>query len=104
MQFTDFFIIFKLNIVLFCLFFLNNTKQNSICKRPSLSDQIKVGFYSSDRYTQTNESEILNLKNATNDLEYLCREIISVKNDLKFAKNSSVNQFQMELNSKSIDM
>jgi hypothetical protein len=72
--------------------------------RPSLSDQIKVGFYSSDRFAQTTVTEILDLKNATNDLDYLCKEINIVKTDLKFAKNSSLNQFEEELTNKSIEM
>ena len=79
--------------------------KNVICYfRPSLSDQVKVGFYSCDRFTQTNDNEIIDLKSATNNLEYLCKEIVSVKNDLKFAKNSSINQFNFELSNKSIEM
>lgn len=42
-------------------------------KRPSISDQIKVGFYSTDRFTQTDETEILILKNATQNLELMSK-------------------------------
>lgn len=44
-----------------------------VIKRISISDKIKVGFYSSDRATQTVQSEILDLKSATSNLEYLCK-------------------------------
>jgi hypothetical protein len=44
--------------------------------RPSISDKIKVGFYSTDRCTQTNESELIILKNATENLNFLCKVII----------------------------
>ncbi|RNA30641.1 calponin homology domain-containing protein [Brachionus plicatilis] len=71
---------------------------------PSISDQLKVGFYSTDRCTQTDESEIIVLKAATENLDYLCSEINRVKSDLKFAKNSSDNQFNQELNNKSIEI
>ncbi|CAF0744677.1 unnamed protein product [Brachionus calyciflorus] len=71
---------------------------------PSISDQIKVGFYSTDRCTQTNETEILILKNASDNLDFLCNEISRVKADLKFAKNSSENQFNQELSNKSIEI
>ena len=92
-------------------------------KRPSISDQVKVGFYSTDRFTQTDESEIISLKTATETLENLCnvgvflkhyslqflkfiifKGLSSVKYDLKFAKNSSKHQLEMELHNKSLEM
>lgn len=70
----------------------------------SISDDVKVGFYSTDRVTQTNETEIIVLKNATENLDYLCKEMNIVKYDLNFAKNSFKNQFDFELHNKSIEI
>ena len=39
--------------------------------RPSISDQVKVGFFSCDRFAQTEESDILALNDAINNLIYL---------------------------------
>lgn len=42
-------------------------------KRPSISDQIRVGFFSTDRCTQTNETEIIVLKTATENLQSMAK-------------------------------
>ena len=39
----------------------------------NISDQVKVGFYSLDRYTQTESSDILPIAEATHNLIYLCK-------------------------------
>jgi len=44
-----------------------------LLQRPSISDQIKVGFYSSDRASQTDQTDILVLKNATEQLQFLSK-------------------------------
>lgn len=72
--------------------------------QPSISDQVKVGFFSCDRFAQTEESDILALNDAINNLIYLNKEMSDVKYDLKFAKNSTQNRFETELRDKSIEM
>jgi len=72
--------------------------------KPSISDQIKVGFYSTDRFTQTIETDILPLKAATDTLDQLCNEIEQIKYDLKFATNSSKHQFECELQNRTIEI
>ena len=80
-----------------------------------------MGFYSTDRFTQTDESEIISLKTATETLETLCNVIslfdlrcnyielffkglATVKYDLKFSKDSFKHQFELELHNKSLEM
>lgn len=72
--------------------------------KPSISDQVKVGFYSTDRFTQTDESEIISLKTATETLESLCNGLATVKYDLKFSKDSFKHQFESELHNKSLEI
>lgn len=50
--------------------YTNNANNN---KRPSISDQIRVGFFSTDRCTQTNETEIIVLKTATENLQSMSK-------------------------------
>lgn len=39
--------------------------------RPTLADEQKIGFFSLDRTTQTEESEIIELKDMTNVIQQL---------------------------------
>lgn len=52
---------------------VNYTNYATNNKRPSISDQIRVGFFSTDRYTQTNETEIIVLKTATENLQSMSK-------------------------------
>lgn len=72
--------------------------------QPSISDQVKVGFFSCDRYAQTEETDILNLSDAISNLIYLNKEMDDVKYDLKFTKNSTNSRFDTELVNKSIEI
>ena len=95
--------------------------------RSSVSDDVRVGFYSCDRSVQTTESELVPIKEATSDLKellkvriftlslsiiliYFRKFLIKIKDmsilkyDLKFITNSNNCQFNDKLNDKSIEM
>ena len=44
--------------------------------RPSLADQLKIGFFSLDRATQTQASEIIDLKEMTQVIQQLLKVIV----------------------------
>ena len=53
---------------------------NPFCNvyRPTMADDLKVGFFSLDRATQTEESEIIDLKEMTEIIQQLLKVIIKV--------------------------
>ncbi|KAJ7365161.1 hypothetical protein OS493_007810 [Desmophyllum pertusum] len=55
--------------------------------RPSIADQVRVGYFSQDRSSQTEVSEIAQLKEMTEVLQNLVRDIENLKRSLHYAKH-----------------
>ncbi|XP_071803474.1 uncharacterized protein [Asterias amurensis] len=72
--------------------------------RPSIADQQKVGFFSQDRATQTERSDIVNLKEMTQDIQGLLKESQRLKRELAVTKQVMQADYENKLQEKTLDM
>ncbi|XP_038049411.1 uncharacterized protein C10orf67, mitochondrial-like [Patiria miniata] len=72
--------------------------------RPSIADQQKVGFFSQDRATQTERSDIINLKEMTEDIQGLLKESQRLKRELAVTKQVMQADYENRLQEKTLDM
>ncbi|XP_022086774.1 uncharacterized protein C10orf67, mitochondrial-like isoform X2 [Acanthaster planci] len=72
--------------------------------RPSIADQQKVGFFSQDRATQTERSDIINLKEMTKDIQGLLKESQRLKRELAVTKQVMQADYENRLQEKTLDM
>lgn len=71
---------------------------------PSIADQQKVGFFRQDKATQTEDSEIVELKDMTKVLQILLQESKALKRELAVARQVIVAEYENRLQEKAIDM
>jgi len=82
--------------------FLGDEYEKSLL--PSLADKIQVGFLSSDQATQTDKSEILDIKQMTDTMQLLVSELGRLKRDLQFARQVLKATFEEKLQNKAYDL
>ncbi|XP_053373303.1 uncharacterized protein C10orf67, mitochondrial-like isoform X6 [Mercenaria mercenaria] len=72
--------------------------------RPDLADQHKVGFFGLDRASQTNVTEIVDLKEMTEVLQILLQDVATLKRDINFAKHVMQADYESKLQQKSLEL
>ncbi|CAH1788787.1 unnamed protein product [Owenia fusiformis] len=72
--------------------------------RPSLAEQQKIGFFGLDRATQTEVSEIIEVKELTEVLQELLQDVNALKRDILFAKQVMQADYESKLESKALEM
>lgn len=72
--------------------------------RPSLADKLQVGFLTSDQFTQTNDTEILDIKQMTETVRLLVEDMSVLKRDLQFSKQVLKAAFEQKLQNKAFDL
>ncbi|XP_070566586.1 uncharacterized protein C10orf67, mitochondrial-like isoform X2 [Ptychodera flava] len=72
--------------------------------RPSIADQQKVGFFSQDRASQTEVSEIVSLKEMTEVLNALIADAKTLKRELALAKQVMQADYENRLQEKALDL
>nr|CAB3228483.1 trichohyalin-like [Phallusia mammillata] len=72
--------------------------------RPSLADKLQVGFLTSDQFTQTNDTEILDIKQMTDTVRTLVEDMATLKRDLQFSKQVLKAAFEEKLQNKAFDL
>ena len=68
--------------------------------RPSLADKLVVGFMASDQYTQTNTTEIVDIKQITSTAQKLEEEMAALKRNFVFNKQVMNAAFDQALRGK----
>ncbi|XP_058964484.1 uncharacterized protein C10orf67, mitochondrial isoform X2 [Pocillopora verrucosa] len=72
--------------------------------RPSIADQVRVGYFSQDRSSQTEVSEIAQLKEMTEVLQNLVRDIENLKRSLHYAKHVLQADYENKLQERALDL
>ena len=72
--------------------------------RTSLADKLQVGFLASDRFTQTEVSEIIDVKHMTNTVSSLVTELADLKRDFEFTKQVLKATFEQKLQDKAFEL
>ncbi|KAM4705176.1 uncharacterized protein C10orf67 homolog, mitochondrial [Rhinophrynus dorsalis] len=72
--------------------------------RPSISDQLRVGFYESDHASQTDLSEVLELKELTAVMQSLVKSVDVLKKDVVFYKNILQAEFEQNIQAQSLKL
>ncbi|KAI0230794.1 hypothetical protein LSAT2_018849 [Lamellibrachia satsuma] len=72
--------------------------------RPSLADKQKVGFFSLDVASQTDQTEIFNIKHLTNVVQALLTDAARMRNDIDFTIHVMQADFEQKLRAKAIDL
>ncbi|XP_026694071.2 uncharacterized protein LOC100177916 [Ciona intestinalis] len=76
--------------------------ENSL--RPSLADKLQVGFLASDQFTQTYDTEILDIKQMTQTVQRLVEDMAKVKRDFQFTKQVMKAAFEEKLQNKAFEL
>ncbi|XP_073236760.1 uncharacterized protein [Porites lutea] len=72
--------------------------------RPSIADQVHIGYFSQDRSSQTEVSEIAQLKEMTEVLQNLVRDIETLKRSLHYAKHVLQADYENKLQERALDL
>lgn len=72
--------------------------------RPLLSDDHKVGFFSSDRQVQTGETEIVEIKELTSVVDQLLEDSATMRKEIKFARGVMQAEFESKLQKKALEL
>ncbi|ESP01193.1 hypothetical protein LOTGIDRAFT_172717 [Lottia gigantea] len=73
-------------------------------KRPSLADQQKIGFFSLDRGSQTELTEVLDLKEMTEVIQILLQDVETLRKDINVTKHVMQADYEAKLQEKSLDL
>lgn len=87
----------------FLLEYFSRTPDNDLF-RPALADEQKIGFFSLDRSCQTEETEIIDLKEMTKVITQLTEDAASMKRDINFARHVMEADFEAKLQHKSVEL
>ncbi|XP_038652382.1 uncharacterized protein C10orf67 homolog, mitochondrial [Scyliorhinus canicula] len=68
------------------------------------SDHLKIGFFKTDRATQTDVSDILELKEMSNDVKFLKKEIDILKRSVQSKTQILKSDYSMKLDQQSLDL
>ncbi|KAJ8314138.1 hypothetical protein KUTeg_008699 [Tegillarca granosa] len=72
--------------------------------RPSLADQHKVGFFSLDRCSQTEITEVVDLKEMTEVIQILLQDVKNLRRDINFTKHVMQADYESKVQEKSTDL
>lgn len=72
--------------------------------RPSIADQVHIGYFGQDRSSQTEVSEIAQLKEMTEVLQNLVRDIETLKRSLHYAKHVLQADYENKLQERALDL
>ncbi|XP_069110690.1 uncharacterized protein C10orf67, mitochondrial-like isoform X3 [Argopecten irradians] len=72
--------------------------------RPSLADQHKVGFFTLDRCSQTDVTEVVDLKEMTEIIQILLQDVTNLRRDINFAKHVMQADYEKKLQEKAIEL
>eukprot|EP00112_Aurelia_sp_Birch-Aquarium-sp1_P017336 Seg4002.4 transcript_id=Seg4002.4/GoldUCD/mRNA.D3Y31 product="putative protein C10orf67 mitochondrial" protein_id=Seg4002.4/GoldUCD/D3Y31 len=72
--------------------------------RPSLADKLRVGYFSMDRACQTQESDIIDLKETTALLSTLVQDTALVKKNLYYAKLALQADYDEKIERRSLEL
>ncbi|KAK6166394.1 hypothetical protein SNE40_023098 [Patella caerulea] len=87
------------------IFQIYGTRQNEIdLFRPSLADQQKIGFFSLDRGSQTDVTEVLDLKEMTDVIQILLQDVETLRKDINVTKHVMQADYESKLQEKSLDL
>ncbi|XP_052248307.1 uncharacterized protein C10orf67, mitochondrial-like isoform X5 [Dreissena polymorpha] len=79
-------------------------RYRSIGCGPDLADQHKVGFFGLDRASQTDVTEVLDLKEMTEVLQILLKDVDELKRDINLAKHVMKADYESKLREKSVEL
>lgn len=72
--------------------------------KPSLADQHKVGFFTLDRCSQTDVTEVVDLKEMTEIIQILLQDVTNLRRDINFAKHVMQADYEKKLQEKAIEL
>merc|ERR1719239_717282 len=72
--------------------------------RPALADSNKMGFFSLDRASQTETTEIVDLKEMTEVLQILLQDVANLRRDINFTKHVMQADHDSKLQEKSLEL
>ncbi|XP_033761819.1 uncharacterized protein C10orf67, mitochondrial-like isoform X2 [Pecten maximus] len=72
--------------------------------RPSLADQHKVGFFTLDRCSQTDVTEVVDLKEMTEIIQILLQDVTNLRRDINFAKHVMQADYEKKLQEKAMEL
>ena len=87
---------------LLALDYLGDEYEKSL--RPSIADRLNIGFLASDCSTQTDVTEIPDIKQMTSTVSSLVAEMASLKRDFDFTKQVLKASFDQKLQDKSFEL
>ncbi|XP_048237169.1 uncharacterized protein C10orf67, mitochondrial-like isoform X3 [Haliotis rufescens] len=87
------------------LAYIYGAKENEVdLFRPALADQQKIGFFSLDRASQTDITEVVDLKEMTEVLQVLLQDVAALRRDINFTKHVMQADYESKLKEKSLDL
>ncbi|XP_067649451.1 uncharacterized protein C10orf67, mitochondrial-like isoform X2 [Haliotis asinina] len=87
------------------LAYIYGAKENEVdLFRPALADQQKIGFFSLDRASQTEITEVVDLKEMTEVLQILLQDVAALRRDINFTKHVMQADYESKLKEKSLDL
>ncbi|XP_048755761.2 uncharacterized protein C10orf67, mitochondrial-like isoform X2 [Ostrea edulis] len=72
--------------------------------RPNIADQHKVGFFTLDRCSQTEVSEVVDLKEMTEVLQILLQDVTNLRRDINLTKHVMQADYESKLQEKSLEL
>ncbi|XP_017950268.2 uncharacterized protein C10orf67 homolog, mitochondrial isoform X4 [Xenopus tropicalis] len=72
--------------------------------RPSISDQLRVGFFGTDHATQTDVSEVLELKEVTGVMQSLVKSVDDLKKDIVYQKNLLQAEYKQKIEEQAVKL
>ncbi|KAK3108449.1 hypothetical protein FSP39_008186 [Pinctada imbricata] len=81
------------------------TRENEVdLFRPSLADHHKVGFFTLDRCSQTEISEVVDLKSMTEVLQVLLQDVTNLRRDINLTKHVMQADYENKLQEKAMEL
>ncbi|GFO34239.1 golgin subfamily a member 6-like protein 22 isoform x3 [Plakobranchus ocellatus] len=81
-----------------------SAEPNNDMFRPALADSAKIGFFSLDRASQTEVTEIVDLKEMTEVLQILLQDVANLRRDINFTKHVMRADHESKLKEKSLEL
>nr|XP_034308658.1 uncharacterized protein C10orf67, mitochondrial isoform X9 [Crassostrea gigas] len=72
--------------------------------RPNIADQHKVGFFTLDRCSQTEVTEVVDLKEMTEVLQILLQDVTNLRRDINLTKHVMQADYESKLQEKSLEL
>ncbi|XP_035827041.1 uncharacterized protein C10orf67, mitochondrial isoform X4 [Aplysia californica] len=81
-----------------------DSSANNDMFRPALADNAKIGFFSLDSASQTEVTEIVDLKEMTEVLQILLQDVANLRRDINFTKHVMQADHDSKLQEKSLEL